>query len=88
MTEVNPPLTAEEAYERRKAERRLQLMAINEEIATNAESADTDRLRKTYSDWYRDLIGVRPEQRRAFRDALHERVNVSVDELVELFTTD
>lgn len=85
VAERTPPLTADEAYERRKAERRLQLMAIHEEIAIFAITADTDHLRRAYANRYRNLIGVRPEQRQEFRESLLKRENVSVDELIEHF---
>lgn len=83
MTAENVPLTAEELYERRKAERCLQLMKLNESIAQEAETAASERLRVAYAERYRRLIGVPPSRRREFREALMNRVNVSVDELAE-----
>ena len=85
MATENVSRTAEELYERRKAERRLQLMELNESIAQGAESAASERLRAAYAERYRRLIGVPPSRRCEFRRALEDRVNVSVDELAEAF---
>ena len=80
------PLTAEELAERRKAERRLRLMDLHEVLAIQAETTERDELRAIYAQRYRTLIGIVPAQRDAFRYALENRVNVTVDELAEAFS--
>lgn len=85
VTVENVPVTADELYERRKAERRMRLMDLHESTARDAETAATEPLRTAYANRYRRLIGVPPARRREFRAALEARVNVAVDELAEAF---
>ena len=88
MTTENVSRSAEELWERRRAQWRLRLMDVHEKIAVAAESAASERLRAALAARYRTLIGVRPDQRREFRDALENRINVTVHELVESFARD
>ena len=79
----NLPITADELAERRKADRRLQLMDLFESIAIRAQSAETQTLRDAYSRRYRSAIGVPPARRAEFRDALSGRMIVPVDEVAQ-----
>jgi len=63
-------------------------MALFEEVALRAETAKTDKLRGAYARRYRSAIGVPPERRAAFREALVARVNVSVEEIIALLGDD
>ena len=74
MTE-RPPLSADDAYERRQAERRLELLAVNEELAQQAETETHTRLRAALSRRYRNLIGVSPAQRHELRQRLTHRTD-------------
>lgn len=79
-----PHVSADELRERRRAERRLRLIELSEDIAVGAETA-TGRLREAYAARYRSLVGVPPARRHDLRAALCRRVDVTVDEIVALF---
>lgn len=88
ISESSPFRTGEEASTARAVERRLRLMDISEQIAADAETCTYDRLRDALRNRYRNLIGVRPEQRQQFRSELQQLHNVTVDELVAMFERD
>ena len=89
MTDRNPPLTADDAFERRKAERRLELLDVNEETAVQAETEPHERLRLAFAERYRNLIGVMPERRHEFRSRLTYRTDdMKVDWIVEALNRD
>lgn len=89
MTDRSPPLTADDAFERRRAERRLELMDANEAVAAQAETDPCEQLRRALARRYRALIGVAPDKRHAFRSRLTHRTDgVRVDWIAEALDRD
>ena len=85
MTEAGQFRTGEEASNARAIARRLALMDVSERIAEQSETCTHERLRVALRNRYRNLIGVRPEQRQQFRSELQQLHNVTIDELLEMF---
>ena len=85
MTEARQFRTGEEASNARAIARRLAMMDASEGIAEQSETCTHERLRDALRNRYRNLIGVRPEQRTQFRSELQQLHNVTVDELLAMF---
>ena len=61
------------------------MMDASERIAEQSETCTHERLRDALRNRYRNLIGVRPEQRQQFRSELQQLHNVTIDELLAMF---
>lgn len=85
MTEARQFRTGEEASNARAIERQLKRMDASERIAEQSETCTHERLRDALRQRYRNLIGVRPEQRQQFRSELQQLHNVTIDELLEMY---
>ena len=86
MSERIPSPTADELGERRRAERLLRLMELKEEQAARVEATTHEGLRAAFATRFRALIGVRPDQRHAFRNWLRHRTDdVSIDRMIEAY---
>ena len=75
--------SADELLERRRSERLLRLIELHESFAIQAESASTPTLRRGYAERYRRAIGVFPERRVELAEALRQRINATIAEILE-----
>lgn len=79
---------AEQSWNRLKAKRLLDLMDGLEGSAREWDNTQTDMLRRAIATRYRNLVGIEPDQRDAFRSALRnvrEQGNLSILQLRESF---
>jgi hypothetical protein len=65
-----PPYAADDLLEQLRAESRLANMDLAEDLASVYETEATQALRARYADAYLRCVGVVPEQRSDFREAL------------------
>jgi hypothetical protein len=79
------PASAEQLWERRRANRHLRLMEVYERLAQAAEVAACSARQSAFANRYRELIGVLPEQRQELRETLVHVHGLSMDELLSQF---
>lgn len=77
--------TADELYAKVQAGRVQKLMDLHEGVAARAEETTFLPLKIALTERYRRLIGVRPDQRAEFRQALEHLHGLTVTQLIELF---
>jgi hypothetical protein len=78
------PKSFEELFERRKADRLVRLMDLQEATVRDAERRN-EILRDGYAREYRALVGVFPDQRHELRARLLNLQGVTVEELLASF---
>jgi len=65
------PQTAEQAWQARAADRKLQVLTATAHLAEGWERETSERVCQAYVSLHRKLVGVHPAQREEFRAALN-----------------
>lgn len=85
------PLALSEEIEAHKATQRIALADKHENLALRYETHTIPSSREAYAEAYRRLVGVHPDQRQEYRQALGYIIDGSgfpVDDLIEEFRLD
>jgi folate-dependent tRNA-U54 methylase TrmFO/GidA len=83
-----PPLTAEDLLEQLRAETRLSKIDLFEDLAALYEEERVPKFRQDFAQRYGKAVGVAPEQREEFKEALEGIVaggRQSVANLIDVF---